>query len=111
MGLQRITMKTMRTTTRTLMNTGNKARQHHKPRFDSPDAPLFPEPANQGLIQWPTQKQIMDVSKQLARIARMGIRSEASGDYFNSGELAYQMQEIIRDTAELFHRGQRLREV
>ena len=53
----------------------------------------------------------MDVSKQLARIAQMGIRSEASGDYFNSGELAYQMQEIIRDTAELFHRGQRLREV
>jgi len=103
-------MKTMRTTTKRLMNAGNKARQQRKSRFDPRNAPLFPEPANQGLIQWPTEKQIMDVSKQLAKVAQMGIRSEASGDFFNSGDLAYQMQEIIRATADLFHKGQRLRD-
>ena len=102
-------MKTMRTTTKTLMRAGNKARRRHGPRFDHPDVPAFPETANQGLIQWPTEKQVMDVSKQLAKIGQMGIRSEASGDYFNSGELAYQMQEIIRATAELFQRGRRIR--
>src|SRR6266404_2799291 len=98
-------MKTMQTTTKALMGAGNNGHQRRKPRFD---APLFPEPTNQGLIQWPTEKQISDVSKKLARISRMGIRAEANGDYFNSGDLAYQMQEIIRATAGLFERGRRL---
>jgi hypothetical protein len=102
-------MKTMRTTTKALIRAGNKARRRHKPHSDNPGAPLFPEAANQGLIQWPTEKQILDVSKKLAKISRVGIRSEASGDYFHSGDLAYQMQEIIRATAQLFKRGQRLR--
>ena len=102
-------MKTIRTTTKALMAAGNKARQRRKPRSDNPDAPLFPEETNRGLIQWPTEKQILDVSKKLAKISRLGIRSEASGDYFNSGDMAYQMQEIIRATAQLFERGQRLR--
>lgn len=102
-------MKTMRTTTKALVGAGNKARQRRKLRFDNPNVPLFPEATNEGLIQWPTEKQIFDVSKQLAKISRMGIRSEASGDYFHSGELAYQMQEIIRATAALFERGRRIR--
>lgn len=102
-------MKTMRTTAKTLMGAGNHARQRRKPRSGNPGAPLFPEAANQGLIQWPTEKQILDVSKKLAKISRMGIRAEASGDYFHSGDLAYQMQEIIRATVQLFERGQRLR--
>ena len=102
-------MKIVRTTTKTLMGAGNKALQRRKPRFDSPEMPVFPPETNQGLIQWPTEKQILEVSRQLSKINRLGIRSEASGDYFNSGELAYQMQEIIRATAELFERGQRLR--
>ena len=106
---QKISMKTMRTTAKALMGAGNHARRRRKPRFDNPSAPLFPEATNQGLIQWPTEKQISDVSKQLAKISRMGIRSEANGDYFYSGDLAYQMHEIILATAQLFERGQRLR--
>jgi len=102
-------MKTMRTTAKALMGAGNNARRRRKPRFDNPKAPMFPETTNQGLIQWPTEKQILDVSKQLAKISRMGIRSEANGDYFYSGDLAYQMHEIILATAQLFERGQRLR--
>jgi len=108
-GCDQIPMKTMRTTTKALVGAGNKARQRRKLRFDNPNVPLFPEATNEGLIQWPTEKQIFDVSKQLAKISRMGIRSEASGDYFHSGELAYQMQEIIRATAALFERGRRIR--
>jgi hypothetical protein len=82
--------------------------KRHAARFTTPEAPVFTEPANQGLIQWPTQEEIAGVSRQLARIAQRGARSEASGDFFVSGDLAYQMHEIIRVTAELHHRSQRL---
>jgi hypothetical protein len=102
-------MKTMRTTTKSLMSGGNNTRGHRKPRFETPAVPLFPETTRQGPIQWPTEKQVMEVSKQLAKIGQIGLRSEAKGDYFNSGDLAYQMQEIIRTTAELYQRGQRIR--
>src|SRR3989442_14359132 len=98
-------MKTMRTTTKALMGAGNNGHRRRKPRFD---APLFPEATNQGLIQWPTEKQISEGSKKLAKISRMGSRAEANGDYFNSGDLAYQMQEIIRATTGLFERCRRL---
>ena len=91
------------------MGAGDSARQPRKPRFDNPNAPLFPEATNQGLTQWPTEKQILDVSKKLAKIGRMGIRAEAHGDYFHSGDLAYQMHEIILATAQLFATGQRFR--
>ena len=98
-------MKT--TTAKALVSPGNNARRRRKPRFDNTGVLMFPEPTN--LIQWPTEKQILAVSKQLAKISRMGIRSEANGDYFYSGDLAYQMHEIILATAQLFERGQRLR--
>ena len=91
------------------MGAGNHAPRRRKPRFDNPNAPLFPEATNQGLTQWPTGKQILDVSKKLAKINRMGIRAEAQGDYFHSGDLAYQMHEIILATAQLFATGQRFR--
>jgi hypothetical protein len=60
-------------------------------------------------IQWPTNQKIEEVSKRLLKIKQMGIRSEASGDYFNSGDLAYQMQEVIRATGELFQKIQRIK--
>ena len=63
----------------------------------------------QNLIRWPTEQQIQDVSKRLVGIRRMGIRSEASGDYFTSGDLAYQIQEIIQTTADLHKKSQRLK--
>jgi hypothetical protein len=75
---------------------------------DPGDAPTTPFTArsNQNSIQWPTEQEIRRVSEQLARIQQAGIRSEANGDYFKSGDLAYQMQEIIRATAELSKKGQ-----
>jgi|SRR5437667_1265900 len=99
-------MKTIRTTTKTLMGAKNSS--PHPPRFENAHVPILPEAAKQSRIQWPSEKQIMDVSKKLAKINRMGIRAEANGDYFNSGDLAYQLQEIIRATAGLFERGRRL---
>ena len=99
-------MKTM--PKRTEAGAVNHTRRR-KPRFDSPSASLFPEATNQGMTQWPTEKQILDVSKKLAKINRMAIRAEANGDYFHSGDMAYQMHEIIRATAQLFQSGQRFR--
>jgi len=58
-------------------------------------------------IQWPTGQQMRDVSKHLARISREGIRRENGGDYFNSGDFAYRIQEIIRATDELLKKTQR----
>jgi hypothetical protein len=97
----------MRTRTKALMRAGNGARQRRKLRLD-PANVVFAEETNQGLIQWPTQKQLLEVSKQLAKISRTGIRAEASGDYFNSGDLAYQLEEILRATAELLKRSERV---
>jgi hypothetical protein len=93
------------------MSAAHNTRRRRKPPVADPLAaiPMFPEPTTQNLIKWPTDKQIKGVSKQLAQIGQIGVRSEASGDYFNSGDLAYQMQEITRATAELFQRGRRIR--
>ena len=100
-----------RTTTKTLIGARNKTGQRRKLRLRNSSVPLFPEATYQSLIQWPTEKQIWDVSRKLAKISRMGLRSEAHGDYFSSGDLAYQMHEIIRATAELFERGRRTQRV
>ena len=102
-------MKTMRTTTSDLMRAGTNSRRLRKPRLENAEAPMFPETPKAAGIKWPTEKQVLDVSRQLAKIGQIGVRSEAKGDYFNSGDLAYQMQEIIRTTAELYQRGQRIR--
>jgi hypothetical protein len=69
-----------------------------------------PARRKQSLIQWPTAHQILEVSKRLAALRRLGARAEVEGDYFFSGDLAYQMHEIIRTTADLFRKGQRLKE-
>ena len=85
------------------------ARSASKPVIDKTKMPIFQELTRSNLIQWPSEEEIQEVSKRLAKISRAGIRWEASGDYFNSGDLAYQMQEIIRSTAELFKKSQRLK--
>ena len=87
----------------------NGASHQAKARFADPHGSLFPATPPQSLIQWPSEHQIEEVSRRLAKINRMGIRWEANGDYFNSGDLAYQMQEIIRATAELFKKIQRIK--
>jgi hypothetical protein len=52
-------------------------------------------------------QQMQDVSKHLVRISREGRRCELAGDYFKSGDLAYQVQEIIRAGGELLKKSQR----
>ena len=59
-------------------------------------------------IQWPSEQQILQVSKWLHAIKSLGIKCEGQGDYFNSGDLAYQLQEIIRSTLDLLHKCQRV---
>jgi hypothetical protein len=76
-------------------------------RFLDPSEPLIPMRGKKSLIQWPTERQVREVSTTLARISSMGMRLEAEGDYFKSGDLAYQIQEILRATAELLKRSQR----
>jgi hypothetical protein len=99
-------MKTVQTTTKALMRS---SRTRGKLHLDSGTDALFAPRTKQSLIQWPTDQQIQEVSKRLARISQKGIRVEADGDYFNSGDLAYQLQEIIRATAELFKKSQRIK--
>ena len=85
----------------------NSARQRSRLHVVNPIAALFPVRSKQSFIQWPTEQEIQKVSERLARIQRVGICCEANGDYFRSGDLAYEIQEIIRATAELFKKSQR----
>jgi hypothetical protein len=52
---------------------------------------------------------VEEVSASLARMVKVGMRWEAKGDYFASGDLAYQIQEIIRATEELLKKSGRLK--
>jgi hypothetical protein len=70
---------------------------------------LFPERPKGSLIQWPTERQVAEVSANLARVVKVGVRWEANGDYFASGDLAYQIQEIMRATEELLKKSGRLK--
>ena len=80
-----------------------------KLRFLDPHADLFSVRTQKNSIQWPTEQEIRGVSQRLARIQRVGIRCEADGDYFKSGDLAYQIQEIIQTTAGLLKKSQRVK--
>jgi hypothetical protein len=70
---------------------------------------LFAKRQQRSLIQWPTERQVEEVSARLARMVKVGIRWEANGDHFASGDLAYQIQEIIRASEELIKKSQRLK--
>ena len=60
-------------------------------------------------IHWPSRQELQRVSTTLAKVSRWGMRQEADGDYFNSGDVAYQLQEIIRATNELLKKSRRPR--
>jgi hypothetical protein len=102
-------MKTTQILTKTRMGNVSRVPRASRPRFVQPDMPSLEERTKQSLIQWPSEQQILEVSRRLAKISQKGIRWEANGDYFNSGDLAYQLQEIIRATAELFKKSQRIK--
>ena len=102
-----MTMKMNQKITKAIVAAG---RPRPKMPLGEVDDSMFASRTKQSLIQWPSEEKIQQVSKRLSKISRMGIRSEAAGDYFNSGDLAYQIQEIIRATDELFKKSQRLRD-
>jgi len=58
-------------------------------------------------IQWPTEQSLQQVSTTLTRVSRTGMRQESAGDYFTSGDLAYQLQEILRATDALLKKSRR----
>ncbi len=99
-------MKTSQRLTKTLVRRPRPTAKLTASEAEDLLAPAKPERAG---IQWPSEQQLQEVSRKLTRISRAGIRSEAAGDYFNSGELAYQLQEIIRATSELFKKSQRVK--
>ncbi len=88
---------------------GKVNRAQPQMRSGPTDRPLFLSPprTDRSRIQWPTEQQMQDVSKQLVRISREGKRRELAGDYFKSGDLAFQLQDIIRATGELLKKSQR----
>jgi hypothetical protein len=81
--------------------------KRHKPKaFESPSISVGVR-GKRALIQWPSGKQLDEVSMRLRRISQIGISAEANGDYFTSGDLAYQLHEIVRSTSELLKRSVR----
>ena len=102
-------MKNRQVLAKNRVDTMGRPHRTKRIRFIPTETPLFPERIEHHLIQWPTEQQLEEVSRRLARISEKGIRWEARGDYFNSGDLAYQLQEIIRATAELFKKCQRIK--
>ena len=58
-------------------------------------------------IQWPSAAELEEVLSQLRQINQIGISSEAKGDYFTSGDLAYELHEIVRATRELLKKSLR----
>ena len=58
-------------------------------------------------ILWPTGGELDEVSAQLRRISQIGISSEANGEYFTSGDIAYQLNQIVQMTRELLKKSLR----
>ncbi len=82
-----------------------KAERPVKKYFIPADEPDEPRSA----IQWPTDIQLRLASKQLMAIKAAGVDCERNGDYFNSGDLAYQLQENLRAILDLFRKCERIR--
>lgn len=68
----------------------------------------FPSDHKQNPIRWPSDKEITDVARRLLAIKKAGLTYEKRGDHFNSGDLAYQMQELLRNVSELFQKSRRI---
>jgi hypothetical protein len=62
------------------------------------------------LLQWPADAVLRETTRNLLAIKNAGVEYESIGDYFNSGDLAYQLQEILRNIQELSRKTQRIRE-
>ena len=52
-------------------------------------------------IQWITDKELTLASQDLRRLKRIGKQLEQQGDYFGSGNLAYQLRQIVAEIQAL----------
>ena len=101
------TMKTMQLSSKPRTGSLNHARRGRLSRGDGYD-PGFASRTDRNRIQWPTAQELQRVSTTLAKVSRTGMRQEDAGDYFTSGDLAYQLQEILGATAALLKRARRI---
>jgi hypothetical protein len=62
------------------------------------------------LLQWPTDTVLRETTRNLLAIKSAGVEYENIGDYFNSGDLAYQLQEILHNIQDLTRKTERIRE-
>lgn len=85
----------------------NQSRRRGSLRHEDQTPAEFDTRTEQSRIRWPTTRELQRVSSTLAKVSRLGMRQEDAGDYFSSGDLAYQLQEIIRATAALLKKIQR----
>jgi hypothetical protein len=69
----------------------------------------FAEEETRSSIQWPNDEQIGAICSRLRQVKKIGMENEGLGDHFSSGDLAYQVQEIIRSTDELFRKSLRVK--
>jgi hypothetical protein len=67
----------------------------------------LPHRTDRSRINWPTDRELQQVSVTLSKVSRTGRQQENAGDYFTSGDLAYQLQEILRATEVLLRKSQR----
>jgi hypothetical protein len=108
----------MRQNSKTTRLTSNRTMQAPLPKAGLAREPLnlgtadparYPMRTKATFIHWPSEREIEQVSRSLAQVMRVGMSSEAGGDYFKSGDLAYQIREIMRATAELYLKCKRAR--
>ncbi len=100
-------MKTTQIPRKSRTGSINQPRKRGQLRHGDRDPEAFATRTERSCIQWPTAQELKRVSTTLAKVSRSGMRHEGAGDYFTSGDLAYQLQEIIRATAALLKKSQR----
>ena len=52
-------------------------------------------------IRWITDKELAQASQELRRLKRFGRQVEQRGDYFVSGNIAYQLRQIVAEIQAL----------
>ncbi len=98
----------MQILSKTRMGAVNRGRRTSQPRFVQPDTLLVRSGPSRASSSDQANNRSWKFREGWPR-QPAGHSLEASGDYFNSGDLAYQLQEIIRATAELFKKSQRIK--
>jgi hypothetical protein len=59
-------------------------------------------------IQWITDKELALASQDLRRLKRIGRQLEQHGDHFGSGNLAYQLRQIVAEIHALMRGASRV---